>query len=111
MNNSDFMDSWESRLKELGSVGMLLNFIIALIMSRAMTKPPPDEVFRTGRRHQKSLNDTSRNRPSSIFQIGPIAVRWYGLTWLGRVLCTIYILIRRYQKDLNVDQVSDSNVL
>ena len=41
-----------------------------------------------------------------IFQIGPIAVRWYGLTWLA-AFYTIYILIKRYQKDLNADQVND----
>ena len=41
-----------------------------------------------------------------IFQIGPIAVRWYGLTWLA-AFYTIYILIKRYQKDLNEDQVND----
>ena len=41
-----------------------------------------------------------------IFQIGPIAVRWYGLTWLA-AFYTIYILIKKYQKDLNEDQVND----
>lgn len=39
-------------------------------------------------------------------QIGPIAIRWYGLTWLA-AFYAIYFLIRRYQKDLNLDQVSD----
>ena len=39
-------------------------------------------------------------------QIGPIAIRWYGLTWLA-AFSTIYFLIKRYQKDLNIDQVSD----
>jgi phosphatidylglycerol:prolipoprotein diacylglycerol transferase len=39
-----------------------------------------------------------------IFQIGPIAVRWYGLTWLA-AFYTIYILIKKYQKDLNEDQL------
>ena len=39
-------------------------------------------------------------------QIGPIAIRWYGLTWLA-AFSAIYFLIKRYQKDLNIDQVSD----
>ena len=39
-------------------------------------------------------------------QIGPIAIRWYGLTWLA-AFYAIYFLIRRYQKNLNLDQVSD----
>ena len=39
-------------------------------------------------------------------QIGPLAIRWYGLTWLA-AFSTIYFLIKRYQKDLNVDQISD----
>ena len=39
-------------------------------------------------------------------QIGPIAIRWYGLTWLA-AFSTIYFLINRYQKDLNNEQVSD----
>ena len=39
-------------------------------------------------------------------QLGPIAIRWYGLTWLSAFV-TIYFLIKRYQKDLNEDQVSD----
>ena len=39
-------------------------------------------------------------------QIGPIAIRWYGLTWLA-AFSAIYFLIKRYQKELNIDQVSD----
>ena len=39
-------------------------------------------------------------------QIGPIAIRWYGLTWLA-AFSSIYFLIQRYQKDLNDDQISD----
>ena len=39
-------------------------------------------------------------------QIGPLAIRWYGLTWLA-AFYTIYFLIKRYQKDLNLDQVND----
>jgi len=39
-------------------------------------------------------------------QLGPIAIRWYGLTWLSAFI-TIYLLIQRYQKDLNENQVSD----
>ena len=39
-------------------------------------------------------------------QIGPIAIRWYGLTWLA-AFSTIYFLINRYQKNLNNEQVSD----
>ena len=38
-------------------------------------------------------------------QIGPIAIRWYGLTWLA-AFSTIYFLIIRYQKDLNNEQVT-----
>ncbi len=39
-------------------------------------------------------------------QIGPLAIRWYGLTWLA-AFSSIYFLIQRYQKDLNDDQISD----
>ena len=39
-------------------------------------------------------------------QIGPIAIRWYGLTWLA-AFSTIYFLINRHQKDLKNEQVSD----
>tara|TARA_B100000575_G_C23076066_1_gene619835 strand:+ start:371 stop:1141 length:771 start_codon:yes stop_codon:yes gene_type:complete len=39
-------------------------------------------------------------------QIGPLAIRWYGLTWLA-AFSTIYFLIKKFQKDLNIDQVSD----
>ena len=39
-------------------------------------------------------------------QIGPLAIRWYGLTWLA-AFSSIYFLIQRYQKDLNEDQISD----
>ena len=39
-------------------------------------------------------------------QIGPLAIRWYGLTWLA-AFTTIYFLIKKFQKDLNIDQVSD----
>ena len=39
-------------------------------------------------------------------QIGPLAIRWYGLTWIA-AFYTIYFLIKRYQKDLNLDQVND----
>ena len=39
-------------------------------------------------------------------QLGPLAIRWYGLMWLA-AFSTIYFLIKRYQKDLNVDQISD----
>ena len=39
-------------------------------------------------------------------QLGPLAIRWYGLTWLA-AFSTIYFLIKRYQKDLNIDQISD----
>lgn len=41
-----------------------------------------------------------------IFQIGPIAIRWYGLTWLA-AFSIIYFLITYYQKDINKDQISD----
>ena len=39
-------------------------------------------------------------------QVGPLAIRWYGLTWLV-AFSSIYFLIQRYQKDLNDDQISD----
>ena len=39
-------------------------------------------------------------------QVGPLAIRWYGLTWLA-AFSSIYFLIQRYQKDLNDDQISD----
>ena len=39
-------------------------------------------------------------------QIGPLAIRWYGLTWLA-AFSSIYLLIKRYQKNLNEDQISD----
>ena len=41
-----------------------------------------------------------------IIQIGWFAIRWYSLTWIAAFL-TIYFLIKNYQKDLNIEQVSD----
>ena len=39
-------------------------------------------------------------------QIGPFAIRWYGITWLA-AFSTIYYLIKKFQKDLDVNQTSD----
>ena len=41
-----------------------------------------------------------------IFQIGPVAIRWYGLTWLA-AFSTIYFLIDKYQGDLDKEKLSD----
>ena len=41
-----------------------------------------------------------------IFQIGPVAIRWYGLTWLA-AFSTIYFLIDKYQGDLDEEKLSD----
>jgi len=39
-------------------------------------------------------------------QIGPFAIRWYGITWLA-AFSTIYYLIDKFQKDIDVNQTSD----
>ena len=39
-------------------------------------------------------------------QIGPFAIRWYGITWLA-AFSTIYYLINKFQKDIDVNQTSD----
>ena len=39
-------------------------------------------------------------------QIGPFAIRWYGITWLA-AFSTIYYLIKKFQKDIDVNQTSD----
>ena len=39
-------------------------------------------------------------------QIGPLAIRWYGITWLA-AFSTIYYLINKFQKDIDVNQTSD----
>ena len=39
-------------------------------------------------------------------QIGPLAIRWYGITWLA-AFSTIYYLIDKFQKDIDVNQTSD----
>ena len=39
-------------------------------------------------------------------QIGPLAIRWYGITWLA-AFSTIYYLIKKFQKDIDVNQTSD----
>ena len=39
-------------------------------------------------------------------QIGPLAIRWYGITWLAG-FSTIYYLINKFQKDIDVNQTSD----
>ena len=39
-------------------------------------------------------------------QIGPFAIRWYGITWLV-AFSTIYYLINKFQKDIDVNQTSD----
>ena len=39
-------------------------------------------------------------------QIGPLAIRWYGITWLA-AFSTIYSLINKFQKDIDVNQTSD----
>ena len=39
-------------------------------------------------------------------QIGPFAIRWYGITWLAG-FSTIYYLINKFQKDIDVNQTSD----
>ena len=38
--------------------------------------------------------------------IGPFAIRWYGITWLA-AFSTIYYLIDKFQKDIDVNQTSD----
>ena len=38
-----------------------------------------------------------------IFQIGPVAIRWYGLTWLA-AFSTIYFLMDKYQGDLDKEK-------
>ena len=39
-------------------------------------------------------------------QIGPLAIRWYGITWLA-AFSTIYYLINKFEKDIDVNQTSD----
>ena len=39
-------------------------------------------------------------------QIGPLAIRWYGITWLA-AFSTIYYLIKKFQKDIDINQTSD----
>ena len=39
-------------------------------------------------------------------QIGPFAIRWYGITWLA-AFSSIYYLINKFQKDIDVNQTSD----
>ena len=39
-------------------------------------------------------------------QIGPLAIRWYGITWLA-AFSTIYYLINKFQRDIDVNQTSD----
>ena len=39
-------------------------------------------------------------------QIGPFAIRWYGITWLA-AFSTIYYLINKFQKDIDVNKTSD----
>ena len=39
-------------------------------------------------------------------QIGPLAIRWYGITWLA-AFSTIYYLINKFQKDIDVNKTSD----
>ena len=41
-----------------------------------------------------------------VIQIGPFAIRWYGITWLA-AFSTIYYLINKFQKDIDVNQTSD----
>ena len=41
-----------------------------------------------------------------IFQIGPVAIRWYGLTWLA-AFSTIYFLMGKYQRELDKEKLSD----
>ena len=39
-------------------------------------------------------------------QIGPIAIRWYSLTWIAAFF-TIYYLLSKRSKNLNSEKVSD----
>ena len=39
-------------------------------------------------------------------QIGPLAIRWYGITWLA-AFYTIYYLIKKFQKNIDINQTSD----
>ena len=102
INNSDF---WLLGISPegIGCIGMILNFALALSIS----------IF-TNLRQKKFLIWWMKSAAIMLIpeldpvaiQIGPLAIRWYGLTWLA-AFSTIYFLIKRYQKDLDVDQISD----
>ena len=40
------------------------------------------------------------------FQIGPLAIRWYSLTWIAAFFAIYYLLTKR-SKDLSSDKISD----